>query len=231
MTVHERRFDAVVFDMDGLLVDSEPVWHEAEIEVFGHHGVVLTAEMCRQTKGKYVLEAVLHWYERYRWDGPSPELVAEEIIAVMEARLEDHLELKAGAAHAVEFFARLSLPMALASSSPRRLIDVVLRRPEFDGAFGVVCSGEDEVAGKPDPAIFLTAARLMGVEPGRCVVFEDSPAGVRAATSAGMICVAVPEGPWRQRDDAGAYDLADVVLRSLTDIDQPWWSAMQSLLI
>jgi sugar-phosphatase len=111
--------------------------------------------------------------------------------------------------------------LALASSSPRRLIDVVVTRFGLRSRFAVIHSAEDEPAGKPDPGIFLTTARLLGVEPARCVVFEDAAAGVAAAKAAGMRCVAVPERGDADEGDPGR-DLggmaADVVLRSLAEL-------------
>lgn len=233
MTSPGGRFVAVVFDMDGLLVDSEPLWHEAEIEVFARHGVALTVEQCRETKGKFVVEVARYWYQRHPWPGASPDEVAVEIVKAMEELFHADLVLKAGAASAVEFFARRSMPMAVASSSPRLLIDVVMTR-FFSGVhFNAVCSAEDEAAGKPDPAIFRTAARLLKVRPECCVVFEDSPAGVRAAKAAGMACVAVPEYRWDAADDdglddQGLYAGADVVLRSLEDVGDQWWRSFDN---
>jgi mannitol-1-/sugar-/sorbitol-6-/2-deoxyglucose-6-phosphatase len=227
------RFAAVVFDMDGLLIDSEPLWHEAEIDVFGRYGVPLTVEMCRRTQGNFVGEVAAYWFRQYPWPGPSPDAVAAEVIDAMAGLLEERLALKAGALHVLDFFRQRSMPMALASSSPRRLIDVVVERALPPDTFDVVCSGEDERAGKPDPAVFLTAARLLGVSPDRCVVFEDSPAGVQSAKAAGMTCVAVPEQRWdgdggSQRDTDGDLALgADAVLRSLEDVDDRWWGLLQ----
>ncbi len=219
------RFDAVVFDMDGLLIDSEPLWHEAEIDVFGRYAVPLTVEMCQRTKGNFVGEVAAYWFRQYPWEGPSPAAVAAEVIEAVARLLEDRLVLKAGARHVLDFFAQKSLPMALASSSPRRLIDVVVARAFPAGTFRVVCSAEDEKAGKPDPAVFLTAARLLGVAPDRCVVFEDAPAGVQSAKAAGMTCVAVPEQG--AHSDVHRCGDADAVLRSLEDVDDRWWGQLQ----
>ena len=127
--------------------------------------------------------------------------------------------------------------LALASSSPRRLIDAVVRRFGLADRFAVVHSAEDEVVGKPDPAIFLTTARLLGVSPGACVVFEDSAAGVLAAKGAGMACVAVPEAdPTAASELPGAggggqplvevLTRADVVLGSLLELDDAVWDLL-----
>ena len=223
--------------MDGLLVDSEPTWHEVEIEVFGRHGVPLTVERCLETKGMFLGDAVAHWYARYPWSGASRDAVAAEIVEAMADRLADVVELKSGASHALEFCRGRGAVLALASSSPRRLIDTVVRRLGLAGRFAVVHSAEDEVLGKPDPAIFLTTARLLGVAPDACVVFEDSAAGVLAAKAAGMVCVAVPEAdPTAASELPGAggggetlvqvLTRADVVLGSLLQLDDAVWDGL-----
>jgi HAD superfamily hydrolase (TIGR01509 family) len=227
---------AAIFDMDGLLVDSEPIWHEVEIDVFGRHGVPLTVERCLETKGMYLGDAVEHWYARYPWPGASRQAVAAEIVEAMARRLETAVQLKPGASRALDFCARRGARLAVASSSPRRLIDAVVRRLALGERFAVVHSGEDETVGKPNPAIFLTTARLLEVAPGACVVFEDSAAGVLAAKGAGMRCVAVPEvGPTSRSSGAGADSRAvleaallraDVVLGSLIELDDAVWDRL-----
>ncbi len=227
-------FYAAIFDMDGLLVDSEPVWREVEIEVFKRYGVTLTAALCIQTKGMFLPDVARYWYARRPWKGASPDEVASEVLDAMAARLENGAELKPGALHAVDFCEHHGMRLAVASSSPRRLIDAVLAGLGLTERFAVVHSAEEEAAGKPDPAIFRTTARLLEVAPARCVVFEDAPAGVLAAKAAGMACVAVPEGHPDDADDpphgsAPAFDdlaaapegfaRADVVLGSLAELD------------
>jgi HAD superfamily hydrolase (TIGR01509 family) len=226
--------DAAIFDMDGLLVDSEPVWHEVEVAVFRSHGVPLTVEGCLETKGMFLGEAVDHWYERYPWRGASRAEVARQITDAMAARLELGVDLKPGAAHALHFCERRGARLALASSSPRRLIDAVVHGLDLARRFAVVHSAEAEDAGKPHPAVFLTTAALLGVAPAACVVFEDSPAGVVAAKAAGMVCVAVPE-PWpsgaaRGPETHAALGVtgarADAVLSSLEELDDRLWRAL-----
>jgi beta-phosphoglucomutase-like phosphatase (HAD superfamily) len=226
--------DAAIFDMDGLLVDSEPIWHDVEIEVFGRHGVALTVERCLETKGMYLGDAVEHWYVRHPWDGATRDEVAAEIVDAMADRISTSVEFKLGALHALDYCRARGAVLALASSSPRRLIDAAVDRLGLGERFAVVHSGEDEVFSKPDPAIFLTTARLLGVAPPACVVFEDSAAGVLAAKGAGMVCVAVPEADLTAASGlpsaGGAGETlvdvlrrADVVLGSLLELDDGVW--------
>jgi mannitol-1-/sugar-/sorbitol-6-/2-deoxyglucose-6-phosphatase len=218
---------AALFDLDGLLVDSEPLWHVAEIEVFGSHGVPLTAEMCTQTKGRFVSEAVLYWYERYPWESPGTDEVASEILDRVSELIDSRLELKPGARFAIAECERRGLRLAVASSAPQRIIESSLRRFGLDSHFEATCSAEHEHAGKPDPAVFLSAARRLESEPGRCVVFEDSLAGVNAAKRAGMLCVAVPESFAGPDGDRSEFVAADVVLRSLGDLDENVWARLE----
>jgi HAD superfamily hydrolase (TIGR01509 family) len=226
--------DAAIFDMDGLLVDSEPIWHDVEIDIFGRHGVPLTVQRCLETKGMFLGEAVDHWYARYPWRGASRHDVAAEILEAMAGRLEQAVELKPGAIEALTFCRARGAVLALASSSPRLLIDSVVRRFDLAQQFVVVHSGEDEELSKPNPAIFLTTAALLGVVPAACVVFEDSAAGVLAAKGAGMACVAVPEAdptaasglPSAGGGGEALVDVltrADAVLGSLLELDDAVW--------
>jgi sugar-phosphatase len=207
--------------MDGLLVDSEPLWREAEIEVFGRHGLDLTDEQCRSTQGMVITEVARHWFARAPWPGAGPEEVAQEVLEAVGELLDRRAALMPGVEAALAACRGRGMRLALASSSPRRLIDRVVRRLHLEDAFEVLCSAEDEVAGKPDPAVFLRAAGLLGVAPARCVVFEDAPAGVRAAKAAGMVCVAVPERPGHP-----AFAEADVVFGSMEDLDDDAWDRL-----
>ena len=216
------RFEAALFDMDGLLVDSEPLWRAAEIDVFGRHGLVLTEEQCRSTQGMVIVEVAHHWYARAPWSGSSPDEVALEVLDAVGLLVDERGAPMPGAVEALAACRDRGLRLALASSSPVWLIDRVVAHLGLEGVFEVRCSAEHEAAGKPDPAVFLTAARTLGVAPARCVVFEDAPAGVRAAKAAGMSCVAVPERPHDP-----VFGEADVVLGSLEDLDDAVWARLE----
>ena len=223
-------FRAAVFDLDGLLVDSEPLWHQAEMEIFGRYGVPLTVELCRTTKGRFVGEVAQHWFDRFGWVGPSPADVAEEIVDRMDALLGAQVVLKPGAIDALGACARRGLRMALASSSSHRLIEAALGRHGLTDRFETICSAEDVGAGKPDPAVFLAAALALEVPAERCVVLEDSGAGVEAARAAGMACVLVPEERVELVETLGPADRADVVLRSLVELDDAFDRAEEAFL-
>ena len=215
--MNDAVFGAAVFDMDGLLVDSEPLWHQAEIEILGGLGVPLVASSCRQTKGMFVGEVTRYWFERHPWAGPDPDAVAVAVVDRVMELVADRGRLQPGVAGALELCRGHGLPLAVASSSQYRLIDLVLDHFGLSGEFALVHSAEDEPYGKPHPGVFLTTAGRLGVAPDRCLVWEDAPAGVLAAKAARMACVAVPEPAER---DQPAFAIADAVLDSLDQADE-----------
>jgi sugar-phosphatase len=216
-------FDASIFDMDGLLIDSEILWHEAEIEILGDLGVPLSRDGCRSTKGMFVGEVTEYWAARYPWAGPTPAEVAVTIVDRVIALLLSKGQLKPGAEHAIALCAERGLPLAVASSSQYRLIDTALEHFGLRHHFSVVHSAEDEEWGKPHPAVFLTAAAKLGAAPRRCLVWEDAPAGVLAAKAAVMACIAVPE---HGEEHQPAFGLADVVLGSLLEMSEERFDAL-----
>jgi sugar-phosphatase len=215
-----RPIEAVVFDMDGVLVDSEPIWRAVEREVFGGVGIDITDEDLLPTMGVRVADVVARWHRRHPWDEPSRERVTETIVDRVAETIERHGELNGGAARAIDYIGGLGLPMALASSSPMRLIRAVLSMGGLTDRFAVVLTAEDETRGKPDPAVYVSAARRLGVMPERCLAVEDSINGVRAAKAAGMVCVAVPAGG--AGDDG--FGEADLVIESLGEFDDRIWT-------
>jgi sugar-phosphatase len=216
-------FAASIFDMDGLLIDSEILWHEAEIDILGGLGVPLEPDGCRSTKGMFVGEVTEYWHGRYHWAGPTPAEVAVTIVDRVIALLLAKGELKAGAEQAIALCADRGLPLAVASSSQYRLIETALAHFDLRRHFAVIHSAEDEEYGKPHPAVFLTAAAKLGVAPRRCLVWEDAPAGVLAAKAASMACIAVPE---QGEGHHPAFGLADDVLDSLLQMDEARYDAL-----
>ena len=219
-----RPIQAVVFDMDGVLLDSEPIWRAMEREVFGRLGIDVTEQDLMRTMGVRIADVVAGWHRRYPWEGPSPAQVAGEIVDRVADTIEREGRLNDGAVDAIEYLRGLGLPLALASSSPIRLIRSVLSMGQLEYRFDVVITAEVEERGKPDPAVYLTAARRLGVLPERCLAIEDSLAGIRAAKGAGMVCIAVPELPSEEARQSGA----DLVLDSLKELDERIWSATDS---
>lgn len=213
--------EAVILDMDGLLIDTEPVWRVAEERVFRELGVELTEEECLGSIGQTIDSVIPVWRQREPAtpDGvrrPSDAEVAERIIDLVAAEVRATGVAMPGVAEALALFRRLGLPVAIASGSPPRMIEVVCERLGLE-SIEVRCSAMEEVRSKPAPDVYLTAARRLGVPPERCLAIEDSPSGVASAKAAGMRCIAVPD-PLVAGDPR--YAEADVVLGSLTDLDE-----------
>jgi mannitol-1-/sugar-/sorbitol-6-/2-deoxyglucose-6-phosphatase len=225
--VSEPVFSAAIFDMDGLLIDSEPLWHEAEIEILGSLGVPLKPSGCRQTKGMFVNEVTRYWYGRYPWVGPDPDQVAVTVVDRVIELVLSKGRLKPGVSSALELCTRHDLSTALASSSQYRLIDAALAHFGLRDRFDLVHSAEDEEYGKPHPAVFLTAAAKLGAVPRRCLVWEDAPAGVLAAKASSMTCIAVPE---EGEESHPAFGLADLVVSSLLDVTAQSLDALERTL-
>jgi sugar-phosphatase len=209
---------ATLFDMDGLLIDSEVLWHEAEIEIFGALGVDIDEATDRSTKGVFVAEVVEYWYARYPWSGPSTSEVVDMVLARVGELVEAKGRLLPGAVRAIELTSARG-PVALASSTPLFLIERCLAHFGLVDRFVSLHSAEFEPFGKPHPGVFLTAAAALGVAPDRCLVFEDSSAGVLAAKAGRMTVVAVPTTSDRA---LAAFSLADLVLDSLEDLSEEW---------
>jgi HAD superfamily hydrolase (TIGR01509 family) len=206
---------ALIFDMDGVIVDSEPLWRIAEREVFAGVGLELTEADCEKTMGMRTDEVAAYWYARSPWRGFTPSEVEELIEGRMLTLIAGHAMAMPGLEHAITNARSAGLELALASSSSPVLIDAVLDKLGLGDTFAVVCSAVEEELGKPHPAVFLTTARLLGVKPDECVVIEDSVAGVRAARAAGTRVIAIPP---RHLSENDAYIEADLKLASLNEI-------------
>ncbi|TDD27979.1 HAD family phosphatase [Kribbella turkmenica] len=183
---------AVLWDMDGTLVDSEKVWAEVQIELLGSLGVIWTVEDCMQLVGSDLRDAVRVWMARIP-DGviTSEELAERMFRAVVEA-LHREVEFRPGAVELLQALKKAEVPCALVSASYRVMIDAVLTHLPPD-PFDVIVAGDEVVNGKPHPEPYLTAAGKLGVDPAQCVVIEDSNTGTEAGTAAGAYVVAVPQ--------------------------------------
>jgi|SRR5579859_7379345 len=203
-----------IFDLDGLLINSEPHWRRAEQEVFATVGVKLTDALCHQTTGLRIADAVEYWFRRYSWKGKSREQLAEEIVARVMQLLAVHAEPLPGATQAAQLLSDRKLRLAICSSSPLALIELAAGKLGIRPLFELVHSVEAETQGKPHPAGYLSCAMRLGVSPGQCIVFEDSVNGAVAGKAAGMRVVAVPPP---DSPSLSAFDFCDRRLRDLTE--------------
>ena len=206
---------AIVFDLDGVLIDSEQLWDEARQDLAAEHGIDWPEEASRAMMGMSSRE----WpkYMAGEVGIPlSPDEVNEEVVRRMLRGYEDHLPLLPGAREAVERLAG-RWPLGLASSSNREIIDVVLDRMGVTDRFTATVSSEEVDRGKPAPDVYLEAARRLGIDAERCVAVEDSHNGILSAKAAGMRAIAIPNPHYPPGEDALAEaDLRVEDLEALT---------------
>lgn len=208
---------AVIFDMDGLLVDSEPFWRAAERRVLRTVGIDPTDEQMHQSMGRPINEVIEHWYRLHPWEGPSIEEITEQVVDEVINQIQQNGKLLPGVHQVIKMLKQKGLPMAIASSSPMKLIDSTVDALELRQYFDHIYSAEHEKYGKPNPGVFIKTAELLGFDPHYCLVFEDAPSGVLAAKAARMQCVAVPQA----KVSNNSFILtADLVIDSLEDFGE-----------
>ena len=183
---------AIIFDMDGLLVDSEPIWHEAETAMIEARGHVYTPEVRAQIIGLRLDEFVEILHTVYNFN-ESHDAIIQEVTDRMLALIPLRVTVKPGAQEVIDYVVGQGFPVAIASSSPLSIIEATVQSQNWQDIIPIRCSADAVARGKPAPDVYLKAAELLGVDPADCLALEDSPPGARAAVSAGMVCYAVPD--------------------------------------
>ena len=215
--------EAVVFDMDGVLIDSEPVWERVRRRFVADHGGRWAADAQVRLMGMSTAERAAYLATDLGITGLTPRQVAERVISAMADEYSRHLPLLPGAIGAVRSLAG-RWPLAVASSSPRSLIETVLATADLGPAFAAVVSSEEVPRGKPAPDVYLAAANRLAVAPTACAGVEDSSNGLRAAVAAGLTVIAIPRPEYPPAADALAA--ARLVLPSLTVLTPDTISAL-----
>ncbi|MEI7979660.1 MAG: hexitol phosphatase HxpB [Bacteroidota bacterium] len=205
---------AIIFDMDGLLVDSEPYWKIAEKICFGKLGLTLTDELLRQVMGFRLTEVVEHWYNYQPWGEKNFEAVEADVLVTVKQLIIENANALPGVIQTLELCKNNGYKIALASSSAMSLINVVVDKLNIRHYFDLLVSAEFEPYGKPHPSVFLTTAQKLNVLPTECLVFEDSVNGMIAAKAARMKCIVVPE---LDKQEEPYWQLANFKLVSLEE--------------
>jgi len=218
----ENVIAAVIFDMDGLLIDSEPLWQEAEILVFQQVNITLTNELCLQTKGLRIDEVVDYWYQKFPWTNLSKQKVEELIVNQVIELISLKGKPLPGVDQAISLVQHKSVKIALASSSALKIVRAALDKLNLSDVFTQVYSAESEILGKPHPGVYLTTANKLGVAPQQCLALEDSLNGVLAAKAAQMNCIAIPEVAQLNNPK---FAIADLILHSLAEFNDEVWNS------
>ena len=188
-----NEYEAVIFDMDGVLIDSEPLWKIAMEEAFHSVGCMITKKDFQQTVGLRIDEVVEYWYNQNGWEGLSAKDVEDLIIQKMVRLIRENGDPLVGVIDTISFLKSQNILIGLATSSYNILIDAVLEALGIREEFNAVNSAEDESFGKPHPAVYLTVAKQLKTDPTKCLVIEDSLNGIISGMAARMKVVCIPE--------------------------------------
>lgn len=206
--------DTVIFDMDGLLLDTEPLWGKSMLQVAQKHNIPITRARFKETTGLRIYEVTDHWATHYPWEGKSAKEVAEEILDDIIASSKNHASVLRGVEKTLQLLREHKYKIGLASSSPSRMINELVAHFGLTGYFDVITSADVVELGKPHPAVFLHCAAELGTKPTRCLVLEDSVNGMIAGKAARMKVIVIPD---ELHFDDPRFSVADGKLKSMED--------------
>ena len=218
------QLDTVIFDIDGLLIDSEPLWNEAASEVFRLYDITLTEQQYLSTTGLRTKEFVDQWFDYF--DVPKSRAAEAEsrIIASVLKKIEEKATIMKGVHHILNFFYDKGFKIGLATSSPQELIDLVIRMIGLESIVTATASAQEIAFGKPHPQVYLDCASKLNSNPTTCVCFEDSFNGMIASKAARMKCVVIPHHAQLKEERWGA---ADLKLSSLQNFGELHFNVLQ----
>jgi HAD superfamily hydrolase (TIGR01509 family) len=208
-----RTLKAVLFDMDGVIVDSEPLWSEAEKQLLARRNLAYSPSLKTAMMGRDARGAVGFLIEHYGLPESQDELIGERNQLIAEL-FQEHLKAMPGALEMVRSVIAARIVTGLVSSSPKPLMELALEKLGATGLFALALSGDQVTRGKPAPDIYISAAEKLGVKPECCLVIEDAPHGVTAAKHAGMFCLAINTSV-----SAVELAMADKVVSGFEEVD------------
>lgn len=215
MSINISEYEAVIFDMDGVLIDSEPLWKIAMENAFKKVGCNLTRKDFQKTVGLRIDEVINYWYHETGWKGYSPKQVEELIVDGMIELIKSNPTPLPGVLDTLSFLQKSGLKIGLATSSYTILIDTVLNELDLAHSFMVTHSAEHEQFGKPHPSVYLTVANELDVNPSKCLVIEDSLNGIISGKAARMKVVCIPE---KTHYPEPKLMVADYIYESMTEM-------------
>jgi sugar-phosphatase len=208
--------NTVLFDMDGLLLDTEPIWGESMLRIAKKHNIPITTARFKETTGLRIYEVTDHWALHYPWQGSTARQVADEILDDIIANARLHGNILNGVEQTLQLLKENNFKIGLASSSPAHMIDALVDHFQIKHYFREITSADAVDLGKPHPAVFIHCAQLLGAKPNECVVLEDSVNGVIAGKAARMKVIAVPD---ELHFNDPRFSIADAKLSTLEHFD------------
>jgi HAD superfamily hydrolase (TIGR01509 family) len=216
---------AAIFDMDGLLLDTEPLWGESMLQVATHYQVPIGPQFFKHTTGLRIYEVTEYWKEKFPWPGnASANQLAEEVLDDIIARSKSHGRIMPGALALLQWLQSRNIKVGLATSSPTRMLQALIDHFGLMDYFHTLTSADTALFGKPHPEVYLQCAHALQVAPWNCVALEDSVNGMISGKAARMKVVVVPE---EGRFDDPKFGVADVKLHSLEDFTEAVWDSLQ----
>ena len=210
-----KEIKAVIFDMDGVLIDSEPLWRKAMIEGFASIGVLITEEDCKKTTGNRLKEVVEYWFEKLDILDFLPTEIEHRIINMLVKLINKEGKAISGVIEVINFCNNKNIKIGLATSSSNQLMEAVLEKLKLKNTFKSSISAENMEYGKPHPEVFLSCASQLQISPLECIVIEDSINGVIAAKAAFMSVIALPE---QENINNHKFSIADYKLNNMQEV-------------
>lgn len=216
---------AAIFDMDGLLLDTEPLWGESMLHVATQYQVPITADFFKHTTGLRIYEVTEYWKEKFPWPGnASAQQLAEDVLDDIIARSIAHGRIMPGVVKLLQWLNSKNISVGLATSSPTRMLNALINHFGLNDYFQTLTSADTALFGKPHPEVYLQCAHALNVAPWNCVAFEDSVNGMISAKAARMKVVVVPE---EAKLHDPKFGLADLKLATLEDFGEKEWNRLQ----
>lgn len=208
--------DTVLYDMDGVLLDTEPLWGKCMLRVAEIHGIPITKDKFKETTGLRIYEVTDYWAQKYPWEGSSPAKVADDILEDIIECSKVESRVLPGVVASLKLLKDNGYKIGLASSSPMKMIDELVTHYDIKSYFDTITSADTVELGKPHPGVFLQAAEELRSSPLNCVVIEDSINGMIAAKAARMKVIMVPDVLNFHKPQ---MELAEAKLTSLEEFD------------